>query len=111
MLLAAASVNVAKDFLEHLGCAVEILGFTTVAWQGGRSRKQWLSCGKPPNPGRLCDLLHIVYRAPGDSGLDQINVTLPEGVATGCAVPLQVSEEGFLSQSIFLSIAPAGSNA
>lgn len=62
MLLAAAAVDVAQDWLSHLDCKVEILGFTTQSWRGGRSRLRWNSRLRPPNPGRLCDLLHIVYR-------------------------------------------------
>jgi len=42
---------------------VEILGFTTRAWKGGQARERWLADGKPPNPGRLNDLRHIVYKA------------------------------------------------
>ena len=40
----------------------EILGFTTRAWKGGQSREAWLADGKPPHPGRLNDLRHIVYK-------------------------------------------------
>jgi cobaltochelatase CobT len=68
ILLAAAALDIAGDFLVHLGASVEILGFTTVGWKGGKSRLRWLEMKKPPNPGRLCDLLHIVYRVPVDSG-------------------------------------------
>ena len=42
-----------------------MLGFTTVGWQGGRSRRRWLRSGRPWDPGRLCDLLHIVYQSSG----------------------------------------------
>jgi cobaltochelatase CobT len=45
---------------EALGLQFEILGFTTVRWQGGRSRLDWLDAGKPRWPGRLNDLLHVV---------------------------------------------------
>jgi cobaltochelatase CobT len=45
---------------------VEVLGFTTATWKGGRSRARWLREGRPYRPGRLCDLLHIVYRSPDD---------------------------------------------
>lgn len=62
ILLAMAAISVATDFLANLGVKVEILGFTTTSWQGGVSRRVWLSRGKPRHPGRLCDLLHIVYR-------------------------------------------------
>jgi cobaltochelatase CobT len=67
MLLAAAATDVAQDFLRHLGVSVEILGFTTTSWRGGRSRAQrrWRDMG-PSKPGRLCDLLHIIYRSADD---------------------------------------------
>lgn len=42
--------------------AFEILGFTTRSWRGGASRKLWALNGKPSKPGRLCDLMHIVYK-------------------------------------------------
>ena len=61
MLLAAATADVAFEFLVHLGITVEILGFTTTSWKGGKSRKKWQWEGCPPQPGRLCDLLHIIY--------------------------------------------------
>jgi cobaltochelatase CobT len=38
----------------------DILGFATRAWKGGQSRERWIAAGKPPNPGRLNDLRHIV---------------------------------------------------
>jgi cobaltochelatase CobT len=30
---------------------------------GGRSRERWIAAGKPPNPGRLNDLRHIIHKA------------------------------------------------
>jgi cobaltochelatase CobT len=41
----------------------EVLGFTTRAWKGGRSREQWISDGIPERPGRLNDLRHIIYKS------------------------------------------------
>ncbi|WP_419317437.1 cobaltochelatase CobT-related protein [Caulobacter sp. ErkDOM-E] len=61
MLLAAAATDVSKDFLGHLGFEVEILGFTTTTWRGGKSRQRWKRTGSPKRPGRLCDLLHVIY--------------------------------------------------
>jgi cobaltochelatase CobT len=49
--------------LERCNVKVEILGFTTKAWKGGASREKWLADGKPPQPGRLNDLRHIVYKS------------------------------------------------
>ena len=66
ILLAAAAIDVAQDFLRNLGCAVEVLGFTTMTWHGGKSRQKWLRAMGPPLPGRLCDLLHIIYRKADD---------------------------------------------
>jgi len=68
MLLAATAVDVACDFLVNLGVSVEVLGFTTASWKGGQSRVRWLGQGRPECPGRLCDLLHIVYRSVDDPG-------------------------------------------
>ncbi len=61
--VAAMSAEILARTLERCGVRVEILGFTTRAWKGGRSREKWLAAGKPPRPGRLNDLLHIVYKA------------------------------------------------
>ncbi len=48
--------------LERCSVATEILGFTTSAWKGGKSASDWARAGRPENPGRLNDLLHIVYK-------------------------------------------------
>lgn len=66
MLLAAGAAETAVDLLERLGVAVEVLGYTTAAWRGGRARSRWQVEGRPVHPGRLNELLHIVYRAAGD---------------------------------------------
>lgn len=49
--------------LKRCGVEVEILGFTIEAWKGSQSREAWAAAGKPPDPGRLNDLHHIVYKA------------------------------------------------
>lgn len=67
MLFSAASADVAQEFLVSLGIACEVLGFTTSHWRGGRSRRRWHWRFRPRNPGRLNDLLHVVYREAGDS--------------------------------------------
>ncbi len=61
--VAAVSADILARTLERCGVKVEILGFTTRAWKGGQARERWLSDGKPPNPGRLNDLRHIIYKA------------------------------------------------
>ncbi len=60
--IAAITADVLARTLERCQVKVEILGFTTRAWKGGESREQWLSNGRPQNPGRLNDLRHIVYK-------------------------------------------------
>ncbi len=60
--IAATCADVLARTLERCGVQTEILGFTTRAWKGGQSRELWLSEGRPPHPGRLNDLRHIVYK-------------------------------------------------
>ena len=60
--IAAISADILARTLERCGVKVEILGFTTRAWKGGQSREQWLGEGRPPHPGRLNDLRHIIYK-------------------------------------------------
>ena len=60
--IAATCADVLARTLERCGVATEILGFTTRGWKGGQSREQWLSEGRPPHPGRLNDLRHILYK-------------------------------------------------
>lgn len=52
--------------LERCKIACEILGFTTSGWKGGDSFKDWVLAGRPANPGRLNDILHIVYKSAGE---------------------------------------------
>ncbi len=61
--VAATCADILARTLERCGVKVEILGFTTRAWKGGQSREAWLQAGKPPNPGRLNDLRHIIYKS------------------------------------------------
>jgi cobaltochelatase CobT len=60
--IAAICADILARTLERCGVATEILGFTTRAWKGGQSRELWLSEGRPPHPGRLNDLRHVVYK-------------------------------------------------
>ena len=61
--VAAVCADILSATLERCGVQVEILGFTTCAWKGGKSREQWVSRGYPANPGRLNDLRHIIYKS------------------------------------------------
>jgi len=65
--IAAMCADILGRTLERCSVRVEILGFTTRAWRGGQSREKWIATGKPPNPGRLNDLRHIVYKAADDT--------------------------------------------
>jgi len=60
--IAATCADVLARTLERCGVQTEILGFTTRGWKGGQSREMWLSEGRPPHPGRLNDLRHILYK-------------------------------------------------
>lgn len=65
--IAAMCADILGRTLERCSVRVEILGFTTRAWRGGQSREEWINAGKPPNPGRLNDLRHIVYKSADDT--------------------------------------------
>jgi cobaltochelatase CobT len=60
--IAAICADILARTLERCGVRTEVLGFTTRAWKGGQSREAWLTAGRPPQPGRLNDLRHIVYK-------------------------------------------------
>ncbi|MFK7861953.1 MAG: hypothetical protein AB8B64_24290 [Granulosicoccus sp.] len=61
--VAAVCADILSTTLERCGVRVEILGFTTCAWKGGKSRERWVANGYPVNPGRLNDLRHIIYKS------------------------------------------------
>lgn len=60
--IAALSADILARTLERCGVKVEILGFTTRTWKGGQAREQWQAEGRPPLPGRLNELRHIIYK-------------------------------------------------
>jgi cobaltochelatase CobT len=81
--VAAMSADILARTLERCGVKVEILGFTTRAWKGGQARERWIAAGKPPNPGRLNDLRHIVYKsadAPWRRARRNLGLMLREGI-------------------------------
>ena len=63
IMIAALCADVLARTLERCGVRVEILGFTTRQWKGGRSKDDWLAAGSPPRPGRINDLRHIIFKA------------------------------------------------
>ena len=81
--VAAICADILSRTLERCSVKVEILGFTTKNWKGGKSREKWNSKNKPANPGRLNDLRHIVYK-PADKPWRQskknLGLMLKEGL-------------------------------
>jgi cobaltochelatase CobT len=81
--VAATCGDILARTLERCGVKVEILGFTTRAWKGGQSREAWLQAGKPPNPGRLNELRHVVYKsadAPWRRARKNLGLMMREGL-------------------------------
>ena len=81
--IAAICADILSRTLERCGVKVEILGFTTRAWKGGKSREVWIDNGRPAHPGRLNDLRHIVYKnadAPLRRARKNIGLMLKEGL-------------------------------
>ena len=60
--IAAMCADILARTLERCSVKTEVLGFTTKAWKGGKSRESWFEEGKQPAPGRLNDLRHIIYK-------------------------------------------------
>ncbi|MBN8522229.1 MAG: cobaltochelatase subunit CobT [Alphaproteobacteria bacterium] len=81
--IAAICADILARTLERCGVKVEILGFTTRAWKGGKSRDLWITDGRPDRPGRLNDLRHIIYKS-ADSPLRRsrknLGLMLKEGI-------------------------------
>lgn len=81
--IAAISADILARTLERCGVKVEILGFTTRAWKGGKARELWIENGRPPQPGRLNDIRHIVYKnadAPLRRARKNLGLMLKEGI-------------------------------
>jgi len=60
--IAALCADILSRTLERCSVKVEVLGFTTKNWKGGKSREAWTKADKPKSPGRLNDLRHIIYK-------------------------------------------------
>ena len=58
----ATLVDILVRALDMAGVDNEVLGFTTGAWNGGRAAKEWQSAGRPPRPGRLNEVCHLVFK-------------------------------------------------
>jgi cobaltochelatase CobT len=59
----AVLVDLFARALEQAGVTSEVLGFSTGAWNGGRARRDWQRAGQPPQPGRLNEVCHMVFKA------------------------------------------------
>lgn len=81
--IAAMTTDIIAMTLERCGIKCEILGFTTRAWKGGKSRELWMENGKPEKPGRLNDVRHIIYKnanAPTRRTRKNLGLMLKEGI-------------------------------
>lgn len=81
--IAAICTDLLARTLERCGVKVEILGFTTRAWKGGKARDLWIESGRPDFPGRLNDLRHIIYKsadAPLRRTRKNLGLMLKEGI-------------------------------
>ena len=81
--VAALCADILSKTLERCSVKVEILGFTTKNWKGGRSREKWTNNEKPLFPGRLNDLRHIIYKSadvPWRLSKNNIGLMLKEGL-------------------------------
>ena len=64
---AAICSKIISKILEKCSVKIEVLGFTTKEWKGGKSRENWIANDMPQKPGRLNDLMHIIYKTPEDT--------------------------------------------
>jgi len=58
----AVLIDILGRALVLAGVNVEILGFTTKTWSGGRPQTDWFSQGRPMCPGRLNEVRHIIFK-------------------------------------------------
>ena len=80
--IAAICADILSRTLERCSVKVEILGFTTLNWKGGKSRELWMK-QKKEFPGRLNDLCHIIYKSadtPWRRSKNNLGLMLKEGI-------------------------------
>ena len=80
--IAAICADILSRTLERCSVKVEILGFTTLNWKGGKSRELWMK-QKKDGPGRLNDLCHIIYKSadtPWRRSKNNLGLMLKEGI-------------------------------
>jgi len=81
--IAAICADILSRTLERCSVKVEVLGFTTKNWKGGKSREAWAKADKLKSPGRLNDLRHIIYKGADihwRKAKDNIGLMLKEGL-------------------------------
>jgi cobaltochelatase CobT len=80
--IAAICADILSRTLERCSVKVEVLGFTTLNWKGGKSRELWMK-NKKTHPGRLNDLCHIIYKSadtPWRRAKNNLGLMLKEGI-------------------------------
>ena len=80
--IAAICADILSRTLERCSVKVEVLGFTTLNWKGGKSRELWIK-NKKTHPGRLNDLCHIIYKSadtPWRRAKNNLGLMLKEGI-------------------------------
>jgi cobaltochelatase CobT len=81
--VAAMSADILAKTLENCGISVEVLGFTSREWKGGKSRRLWQEQNSPTHPGRLNDLRNIIYKSfhtPWRRARKNLGLMLKEGL-------------------------------
>lgn len=58
----AICVDALVRILEQAHIQTEVLGYSTKTWQGGRPFKEWRKGGQTPNPGRLNERAHWIFK-------------------------------------------------
>jgi cobaltochelatase CobT len=58
----ATCVDSLVRILEQANIQTEVLGYSTSTWQGGRPFKEWRRNGEIPNPGRLNERAHWIFK-------------------------------------------------
>jgi cobaltochelatase CobT len=58
----AICVDSLVRILEQANIQTEVLGYSTKTWQGGRPFKEWRRSGQAPNPGRLNERAHWIFK-------------------------------------------------
>ena len=61
--------------LERAGALTEVLGYSTRSWNGGRPYRRWQATGRKPNPGRLNETEHRIFKT-AETPWRQANRTL-----------------------------------